>query len=523
MSKAAKRVVVYARISNDSAGQGLGVARQQDWARDRIEREGWTWTNTRGVDSFDDNDISAFKGAKRPEYDAMMKRVEEGEVDVIVVSQSSRLWRNRRERAEAIEVLAAHKVKIAATQGVDLDLSTASGRMMAGLLGEFDTAESAIKSERIVAQKAQMKQLGAHTGGHAPYGFRSVEGVLRDGKTTGRVLAYDPDVAPLLLSLFTDYAAGAGAATLCKRLNGSTDRQWFTSSMMKVLFGGAAFGRIPVRDDHMPPADQSEPGYALAAWEPIPGCDDVLWRAMLAERARRRRAPSPKVAVPQWLLGGLVTCGECGSRCVTTHKADVGGRVYCRTGAVSPGTCSGRGSISRTHLENQLGIVLMQLGPELLDAAAPLDEAQDEVVRARREVEDYDRRVQEKRDGLARLLASGITGDMAVLAAASDAVQKEVEALLAGREEASERLGAAERRAAREALWAPGGEGPDMLADVLEQLGDGEDTDTGRWQRILADVLDEIRLTPERIIFVPKVGEPIERPRPRRGRRAKGN
>jgi len=62
--------------------------------------------------------------------------------DTIIVFQTSRLWRNRRERAEGIEILRRAGVSVAAVKGPSLDLSSAYGRGMAGLLGEFDTMET---------------------------------------------------------------------------------------------------------------------------------------------------------------------------------------------------------------------------------------------------------------------------------------------------------------------------------------------------------------------------------------------
>ncbi|MGI9016555.1 MAG: recombinase family protein, partial [Euzebya sp.] len=139
-----ERVALYARISHDDRGDARGVGRQLTDAEALAERNGWTV-----VDRYTDNDISAYSGKARPEYQRLMRDVAAGGIDRIVVYQSSRLWRSRTERAGDIDRLAAHRVNVTAVSGPDLDLSSASGRMLAGILGEFDTAESAIKSERV--------------------------------------------------------------------------------------------------------------------------------------------------------------------------------------------------------------------------------------------------------------------------------------------------------------------------------------------------------------------------------------
>ena len=63
-------VAVYARISLDAEGTGLGVARQVADCRELAAREGWTI-----AEEYIDNDISAYSGKKRPAYQRMLDDV----------------------------------------------------------------------------------------------------------------------------------------------------------------------------------------------------------------------------------------------------------------------------------------------------------------------------------------------------------------------------------------------------------------------------------------------------------------
>ncbi|MFD5234757.1 recombinase family protein [Streptomyces qaidamensis] len=81
-----------------------------------------------------------------------MAAVQRGEVDVIIVYM---LWRNRRERAEGIEILRKHEVSVLCVKGPELDLTTAAGRLLAGLLGEVDTFEAEQMPER---EQREMRQ-----------------------------------------------------------------------------------------------------------------------------------------------------------------------------------------------------------------------------------------------------------------------------------------------------------------------------------------------------------------------------
>jgi DNA invertase Pin-like site-specific DNA recombinase len=90
-----------------------------------------------------DNDIAVLKpGVHRPGYAALMAAVERGDITRVVAYGLGRLWRNRRERADGIEFLRRHRCPVTLVKGSDLDLSSAAGRGVGGLMGEFDTMES---------------------------------------------------------------------------------------------------------------------------------------------------------------------------------------------------------------------------------------------------------------------------------------------------------------------------------------------------------------------------------------------
>lgn len=164
-------IAIYLRISQDRLGLELGVDRQREDCEALCRARGWT--NPR---VFSDNDKSAMKGKPRPDYKALMQAVDRGEVTKIVVWHTSRIWRNRRERVDGIERLAAVRGALVPVKGTELDLSTASGRVLAGVLGEFDSYESELKAERGERENLQRAQQGRQHGGPKPYGYGPVVG-----------------------------------------------------------------------------------------------------------------------------------------------------------------------------------------------------------------------------------------------------------------------------------------------------------------------------------------------------------
>lgn len=201
------RAVVYARISADRGGEAVGVARQVKEASALAARSGWTV-----VAVIEDNDLPAFRGGDRPGYAEVLRLVRLGMVDQVVVYQTSRLVRSRRERAEAIELLAARRVGIIAVKGVSFDLSTAYGRGQAGLLGEFDTMESEVQSERIASAALDRAQRGRPA---ADLGY----GWVKHGTGAGAAWTEDPEQAAVVREIVDRLLDGESLAGITADLN----------------------------------------------------------------------------------------------------------------------------------------------------------------------------------------------------------------------------------------------------------------------------------------------------------------
>jgi DNA invertase Pin-like site-specific DNA recombinase len=71
---------IYARISSDAEGTGLGVARQVEDCDRLAERLGWAVAEV-----YADNDISAYSGKRRPAYERMLADLRDGLRDGVLV------------------------------------------------------------------------------------------------------------------------------------------------------------------------------------------------------------------------------------------------------------------------------------------------------------------------------------------------------------------------------------------------------------------------------------------------------
>src|SRR5581483_9655653 len=286
--------VSYARISIHRSGDGLGGQRQDQDADALAARHGLTIGRR-----FVDNDLSATYGGPRPDYAELIAAVERGEVDCVIVYALGRLWRNRAERAAGIELFRKHGVSVLCVKGPQLDMTAAAGRMLAGLLGEFDTFETEQMSEREKRKMLQNVQHGKPPSGRRCYGY----------SPDGWEIA--PDEAQDVRGMFADLLAGSSLTGIATGLNkrGRMNRDglpWTHNAVRNLLLNEryAALREYPPRKRSADPPGEMYPG----RWPAIVSED--TWRAAkhLLEDDGRATSPGPG---RRWLLSGLALCGVC--------------------------------------------------------------------------------------------------------------------------------------------------------------------------------------------------------------------
>ena len=81
------------------------------------------------VPVYSDNDISAFNGKRRPDFEDLLSDIRGGKVDVLLCQHTDRLYRRLRDLVRLFE--AGPTLLIKTLQGADIDLSNATGKMLA--------------------------------------------------------------------------------------------------------------------------------------------------------------------------------------------------------------------------------------------------------------------------------------------------------------------------------------------------------------------------------------------------------
>lgn len=303
------RATIYARISKDREGAGLGVQTQESDCRELAASLGWTV-----VSVHTDNDLSAYSGKPRPAYRAMLREIEAGDVDAVLAWHTDRLHRSVTELEEYASLSDAHGVATHTVKAGHLDLSTSSGRLVARLLGSTARYETEHMVERQKRAKRRSAEAGRWKGGRRPFGYEA------DGVTVV------PAEAAMMRQAAGVVLAGASLRGIAKAWNAgtvptSTGGPWDMSAVRRVLLRPRCAGLMEHQGQII----------GAAEWPAIiPGGQ---WRAvveMLTNPTRRTTTGNAR----RWIGSGLYVCGVCGATVIGTMRHAV--RAYrCREGHVS--------------------------------------------------------------------------------------------------------------------------------------------------------------------------------------------
>jgi site-specific DNA recombinase len=300
------RASIYCRISRDREGAGLGVNTQEADCRALAVTLGWTV-----VAVHTDNDISAYSGKPRPGYRAMLAAIRAGETDAVVCWHTDRLHRSPVELEEYVAACEARNVVTQTVQAGHIDLATASGLMIARMLGATARYEVDHQIERQVRAKRRSAEAGLWRGGRRPYGYEA------DGMTLR------PDEAEAIASATTALLAGASIRGLVKDWNAAGRRTtmgnlWATNSFRTCLRRWRNAGLMEMHGEVI----------GQAQWPAIvPEQQLRALRDMMDNPARRFNVSN---TARRWLGSGLYRC-ECGSGLIVSSANS--SRAYrCRDG-----------------------------------------------------------------------------------------------------------------------------------------------------------------------------------------------
>lgn len=314
------RAAIYCRISRDMSGESLGVTRQLEDCQALAKQLDWAVAEV-----YTDNDISAASGKTRPGYKKMLDDIRSGLIDCIIAWHPDRLYRKAVDLGELVDVCKEHNTQIATARHGAIDLTTPTGRLVAGLLAQVATYEGEAKSDRWRRSIRQRRETGeVHTMGPRLYGYQ------RDGT----IIPHEREHLEWAAGQILD---GAALVRTVINLNERGSRttlgnEWNRAGLKKTLTNPRLAGMSVLNGDVV----------GVGQWEAI--FDAETFEALReAFAVRKGTVPRrPRVA----LLLGLAKCGKCGADLKSGRRYREGGentRTYrCAT---LPGSKRGCGGI----------------------------------------------------------------------------------------------------------------------------------------------------------------------------------
>ena len=287
-SKTPRRAGIYVRISIDRTGDGAGVERQREDCAAKAKLLGWEM-----VDTYIDNDVSATRSKVRPRYRDMLADLDSGRIDAIVAWQLDRLTRKPSEQAELMTMVQEGRLALALHIG-DVDFTSHTGRLVAGMLVQIAQYESEQISTRVRRRQQQLREQGMpFGGGKRPYGYDATRRVVVE------------DEAGVIRRIATDVLAGKSTGSIARALNDEsvptvTGAAWTRTTVKAVVTKPRLWGDLTYKGSSL----------GQARWPKI--LEPAVGERLLAVLASPERRSAEQDSKRKHLLSGIATC-VCGS------------------------------------------------------------------------------------------------------------------------------------------------------------------------------------------------------------------
>jgi DNA invertase Pin-like site-specific DNA recombinase len=291
MSRTPAPSAIYARLSRDRSGLSENVEIQT--------QEGQEYAAEIGVAApvvFSDNDISASRYSTKPRegYERLLAAVRAGRVEVIIVTEMTRLYRRLEELLELIRLAETTPLRaIETTDGSGYNLSTGEGIHNAISAVNNAMLESRKISDRVKRKKKNRAKQGLPDGGSRPYGYEVGGLVIREPEAAVLREAAERAISGEPMMLITRDFNERGITTAQGKL-------WRIENLQRLLLSKRLIG---IRQHH----GTEYP----AAWPPVLTTEqhELLEIAAKARAGRVKGQPGTR----KYLLTGFINCGACGN------------------------------------------------------------------------------------------------------------------------------------------------------------------------------------------------------------------
>ena len=321
------KIASYIRVSTEEQAENPegSIRNQEERIKDAVQYRNRSGNYGEIVQTFIDPGISA-KDMKRPQLQAMLKAIRSGEVNLVIVTELSRLSRNTRDFIQIWDLMREVGCRFSSLRE-DFDTTNAAGELVLFQLMNLAQFERRQTSERVEANIAARAKRGLYNGGTVPVGYRTIPD--KPG-----YLEIDPEMATVVKEAFAAFLREGSLAPAAKWLNDNAYR------LRKDLEGGGSLKRVGhFTVDNLQAilrlkayigiktfTVKCEAFEATAVWPAI--IDEVTFaRAGKILTDNRHRLKPHKIHKLPYLLTGLTCCAKCGDIMVGKSATGNGGKV----------------------------------------------------------------------------------------------------------------------------------------------------------------------------------------------------
>lgn len=297
-----KRVVIYTRLSDFRGVTDTTTSpqRQREACEKYATDHGWTL-----VEVIEDTGASGSTYGKRLDRPGLIRARELfGQYDALLFYRLDRLARSVADFHNLNEEMTAHGVGLVSVSN-ELDMTSAPGRAMAGMLAVFAQFEAEVIATRIRESIAARKKMGRYVGGRPIFGYRRIP----NPEGPGTHLEVHPEQAQIVREISNHVLDGQSVYSVANDLTDrgvktTNGRNWDGKNLRTLLTSESLLGRAIHRGEVLRHEDDGMP---IQFWDPVLDLNTFQrLQATLTVKNKRERKQSAR------LLSGLLTCGLCG-------------------------------------------------------------------------------------------------------------------------------------------------------------------------------------------------------------------
>lgn len=277
-------VALYCRVSTDEQVEhGFSIENQKERLEAFCVSQGWTDYRFYIDDGYSGTNMD------RPALKRMIRHVENGQIDTVVVYKLDRLGRKQKDVLFLLEDVFDRNNVAFKSATEPFDTSTPLGKAMLGILAVFAQLERDTIVERVTSGRRQRVRRGLWYGGRVPFGYK--------WNSETQTLEVIPEQANLVREAFSMFLKGYSYLHISEWLAERSKARVFDHSVVRDML------QRPIYTGRMNNAGVLVSGRHKAI------IDEDTFERVQKEIAKRKEGRTP---MGEYMLSGLIRCGICG-------------------------------------------------------------------------------------------------------------------------------------------------------------------------------------------------------------------